>query len=329
MKRTSRLILALLPIIVLPCIIGTGFAIFNLGGTASKTSNSVNISIEEGTTVGTAALVFHSLNDDGTDTDLVNEANNSSLSVKPETTLFCDTDSVYYVQNYRLYEERSFILSFKEADNWSDLVKQYTVSLNCTMTFEDSNTRGVNINTFASNDSTTSAFDGTLYPTTNSLLDVVNATKIDFENSTADSSKTYTHARKVGDTSTSGSNTADFTITNYNNGDIEKATYITYSAVVCDDLEALYTTSGDDLKNYPFKIKLEYKSYDENGKYVDTSSSTSSDTTYSFMPSNYRGGKKDGVSSPKQSVIRGIYTALNNSVIDIFFTLALTEKASS
>ncbi len=309
MKKTSKVILALLPFIVLPCIIGTGFAIFNFGGTVSKSSTSVNIDIENGTNVGTARLVFKSFNDDGTDTSYVLEANNSSLSVKPVTCLFCDTDSVYFTQNYRLYEERSFTLDFTKEEN-NDIWNNYIVSLACTMTFEDSNERGVEFNNNKSSSGTIQN-----YPTSDSLLDIVEPTQIEFEDTSynlgSDTDGTSTNTNKY---------ISKFNATNYNNGSVDDATFITYSAVVCSDLSSLTSTNG--LIDYSFKMKLEYKTA------VDKNSDETS-TTYSFRPSDYRSSKQDGVNSRRQQVILGIYDALTNSVVDIFFTLHLTPKTSN
>ncbi len=308
MKRTTKLILTLLPLIALPCVISTGYAIFNLGSSASKLDNKVNIGIEDGGKVGTAQLMFKSLTDEGKDTEYVIESNNDSLTVVPITCLFCDTEEVYFVQNYRMYEERSFAIYFEKLENES-LWNNYIVSLSCTMTFIDDDPREVDIHDNRVTDGSISN-----YPTSLSLLDIVEPSYIEFLDTTYDlGSDNITTSEGV----TSKNYISKFSATTYNNGSIEDATYITYNATVCSDLSKIGDKDAtNSLLSYPFKIKLDYKTY------TDTDSSTS----YSFRPSEYRSSKKDGVDSVRQRVTQGIYDALMNSKVDIYFTFHLTSK---
>lgn len=297
--KKSRIILTLLPLLVIPSLIGIGFAIYDFDQTnsTSTSGSGVDININDNSNAGTIKLVFKNLtggyqfdsNNSVSFTSVdysssyVDELNNSSLTNQVRTKLFMGFDFINLVRNDNISKMRDFIIQFDKNSSFD--YDTYQVSLYCLVTLNDEDSRGVNTKSSS-------------LPSSKSLLDIVQPSSLSFKDSSITSN--------------------DFEISNYEGESEDEATLLTYKAKICDDI-----TSYTDGIVSSFYINFEYKTY------TDTNSNS-----YSFQPSKYSNKTSTDSSgnskiSQAQKVLSENSDAAENAKLSIDFILQVNTKESS
>ncbi len=305
--KKSRIILTLLPVLLIPSLVGIGFALYDFTATnKSSNSDSVNINVDDSTDVGSLKLVFKNLvggysfdaNSNLSYTSVtysseyVDELDNDDNLENPIVTkLYFGFDEVNFRRSDNPSINRNFVLNFTKNENF-DYTTNYKVSVDCLLTISDEDDRGVSIN----NHSTT------LIPSTESILDVFKPTNISFKSSTT---------------------TNAFSISSTNNDDESEATSITYKANIIDDVSSLSYTDLVAISD-AFYINFDYKT-----NTVESKDGTNKD--YSFKPNDYpysyTNKDENAHGSPALKVLDNINNAIENSSLSLNFVLSVSPRS--
>ena len=156
----KRIVFAIIPLVVIPLVIGGGFAIFIFGKGSVSENQAVNIEIENAKDIGELKLVYKDGDnylDELARTDLTN-------------TVVLGYQNAMLVNSDNPTKGRSFILEYDHPT-----ASEYTgntLGLYCSFEVSDTDARGVNILT---------ASDGKLYSQSNSVVDIYQPSRISYQ----------------------------------------------------------------------------------------------------------------------------------------------------
>ncbi len=154
----KKLLFSFLPLIALPAIIGSGFAIFFFqSDVVSSREQSVSLDIQENVDLGSLKLV-RAVN--GT---YVDEEENTLKN----TRLFLDYDDAYLIDISDPSTRKIFAVEYT-APNQKKISTGFKIALLCSLELEDSDERGLKGNFAYSKDG-----DKTFYASSSSLLDII------------------------------------------------------------------------------------------------------------------------------------------------------------
>ena len=166
----NKRLIALIPLLVVPLVVGGGFALFYFGDmiTSNKDQN-VSIDITDNPEIGSIELRY--ADKDGN----YPEGNNEILNTEFKNQVFMDFDSVYLIRNDNPTTKRSFTIYYFKPQSTTS-VYHLNITLFCEVTITDTDARGIEIVEFKDENE-----EERFYPSSKSVLDIYEPSVVLYE----------------------------------------------------------------------------------------------------------------------------------------------------
>ncbi len=167
----NKHLLILLPLLILPLIVGGGFALFYFGDSSTSNKNQkVSIDIANNPEIGSIELRYADENGNYLET------NNEILNTDFKNQVFMDFDSIYLIRNDNPTIKRSFTIYYAKPEHTTSILN-LNVTLFCDITITDTDARGIEIMEFNDENG-----EERFYPSSKSVLDIYEPSVVLYEN---------------------------------------------------------------------------------------------------------------------------------------------------
>lgn len=163
----KKRLIALIPFLVLPLVVGGGFGLFYFGDqSTSNKDQSVSVDIKDSPEIGSVELRY---------TDENGDLQNEMLNTRFKNQVFMDFDSVYLIRNDNPTVKRDFTIYYIKPKNTTS-VFHLQISLFCEITITDTDERGIAIIEFDDENG-----EERFYPSSASVLDIYEPSVVLYE----------------------------------------------------------------------------------------------------------------------------------------------------